>query len=168
MKTRLFLTAAALLFAMVFSGGAGIAATDVQGFFSGAYAGSGQGYLWFTPSGGQATKLDVSQTVRIVFNGDIFFGTDTTVSTEASFAGSNTVCTDLISGSYVLNYDGTGTLKFSTTNLTGGCPDSSGSQSFVTTGAGNVIHLIADSYSVDPSAGTANSIVFNSNISKQN
>jgi len=168
MKTRSYLIATTLLFAIATFGQVPNALAQAQAFFSGSYAGSGQGYEWFTPSGGQASKADVSDTVRVLFNGFTFFGTITTVAASTFSAAPAIVCTGLIDGTYQLNYDGTGTDSESITYLSGPCPNATGTESFVIDSHGRVIHSTATSAAVDPSAGTVNSLVLTSTLVKQN
>jgi len=128
----------------------------------GTYACSGQGYQWFTPTGGSATKYDYSFVAAEVFNGGGHISSTFTITfgdTFDPFGGFSCIYTTV--GTYQVNSNGTGSSNLSGTVTSGVCDDFTEEAVLV------IDSPDGKSFRINPTAGTSPGGTLNSNVGLQ-
>jgi hypothetical protein len=172
MKTRYFWSIAILLIGIGVFGGAKEALNakppPSNASLSGGYSGVFSGFLWFTPPAATPYKSDVALTNLMTFDGagnESGSFTSTFGVTFGAFPLS--VCEGTTTGTYNVNPDGTGSITFVGTSTSGGCAQTTATETFVLGNSGKLINGVLTSASVPPAAGTVNSYVLSGTQTRQ-
>ena len=140
-------------------GGASNASSNNNGILSGRYVGATSGLEWFTPTGGEPTKVDLAVSSIGYFDGKGTFFGYMTVAAQFTAAPVSLVCKFTQTGSYTLNSDDTGTMSVQSVDNSGGCDSLPQTFNIYATQGGSKICFTQTNMNFTSASGTTNSIV---------
>lgn len=143
------------------------AGANSNGILSGRYVGATSGLQWFTPTGGEPTKVDFAVSSIGYFDGRGNFSGNMTVAAQFTLAPVALVCTYAQTGKYTLNDDDTGTLTIQSTDTTGSCDSIPQTFNIYATQGGSKLCFTQTNTTYTSASGTTNSIVVSGCYSKQ-